>query len=315
MSDQQNAKLRDVVRDVISKIRRYQDRNIGEQNTKASLIEPVLEALGWDVRDADEVFREFKAKSVDSPVDYALTILAQAAALRRSEGAWAKHSRIESGSHKCCAMPPSPGLSGACSGMAMSIASTTRTRPSMPKRSCSAASSSPEDDEGETIKTLTLISRGNMEENLLDVLWNAHYVDRRVKHTLLQLFSTADKSLIRIIRHHEPKLTPKEIIESLRRLDLRFESATPLPAMASPIPAAPTSPTAPGDKPTKRRQESSKGEEALRSLADEHDRKGLSQAAGEALPQVQRQDHGGDASFRWIGRMRREAVSILLHRR
>lgn len=75
MSEQQDAKLRDVVRDVISKIRRYQDRNIGEQNTKASLIEPVLEALGWDVRDPDEVFREFKAKSVDSPVDYALTIL------------------------------------------------------------------------------------------------------------------------------------------------------------------------------------------------------------------------------------------------
>ena len=35
----------------------------------------MLEALGWDVRDPDEVFREFKAKSVDSPVDYALTIL------------------------------------------------------------------------------------------------------------------------------------------------------------------------------------------------------------------------------------------------
>ena len=30
-------------------------------------------------------------------------------------------------------------------------------------------------DEAETLKTLTLISRSNMEENLLDVLWNAHY--------------------------------------------------------------------------------------------------------------------------------------------
>ena len=48
----------------MTKIRKYQDRNIGEQNTKASLIEPVLEALGWDVRDPDEVFREFKAKSL-----------------------------------------------------------------------------------------------------------------------------------------------------------------------------------------------------------------------------------------------------------
>lgn len=78
-----------------------------------------------------------------------------------------------------------------------------------------------------------------MEENLLDVLWNAHYVDRRVKHTLQELFSTPDKSLIRLIRHREPKLTPKEIVESLRRLDLRFESATPVPTMTGTIPQDP----------------------------------------------------------------------------
>ena len=93
-----------------------------------------------------------------------------------------------------------------------------------------------EDDQTETVKTLMLISRGNMEENLLDVLWNAHYVDRRVKHTLQELFSTPDKSLIRLIRNREPKLTPKEIVESLRRLDLHFESATPIPAITSKIP-------------------------------------------------------------------------------
>jgi hypothetical protein len=115
-----------------------------------------------------------------------------------------------------------------------------------------------EDDEAETIRTLTLISRGNMEENLLDVLWNAHYVDRRVKHTLQDLFSTPDKSLIRIIRHREPKLTPKEIVESLRRLDLHFESATPVPAMTGSIPKAAKSPPAPRAKRSKRDVEDQK---------------------------------------------------------
>lgn len=75
MSDPENPKLLKAIRDVIGKIRKYQDRSMGEQNTKASLIEPIIEALGWDIRDPDEVFREFKPKSVDSPVDYALTIL------------------------------------------------------------------------------------------------------------------------------------------------------------------------------------------------------------------------------------------------
>jgi len=39
-----------------------------------------------------------------------------------------------------------------------------------------------------------------MEENILDVLWSAHFVDRRVKQTVQELFSSADRSLVRIIR-------------------------------------------------------------------------------------------------------------------
>jgi predicted type IV restriction endonuclease len=37
--------------------------------------QPILEALGWDIRDWDEVHREYRGKSVDSPVDYALKIM------------------------------------------------------------------------------------------------------------------------------------------------------------------------------------------------------------------------------------------------
>ena len=75
MSEQETNQLREVIKDVMAKIRKFQDRNLGEQNTKATLIDPVLEALGWDVRDPDEVYREYKPTSRDSPVDYALTIL------------------------------------------------------------------------------------------------------------------------------------------------------------------------------------------------------------------------------------------------
>jgi hypothetical protein len=85
------------------------------------------------------------------------------------------------------------------------------------------------DEPGEAAKTLTLISRSNMEENLLDVLWSAHYVDRRVKKALQDMFSTDDRSLVRILKQREPKLGPKEIVESLRRLDIRIESLTPVP--------------------------------------------------------------------------------------
>lgn len=48
---------------------------VGEQNTKAAVIEPVLAALGWSLFDLDEVQREYRRRSTDNPVDYALLLL------------------------------------------------------------------------------------------------------------------------------------------------------------------------------------------------------------------------------------------------
>ena len=71
----QNKKLRERLEALIPRILKDRDRCIGEQNSKATLIEPVLEALSWDIRDWDEVHREFRSKRSDSPVDYALKIM------------------------------------------------------------------------------------------------------------------------------------------------------------------------------------------------------------------------------------------------
>src|ERR1700730_8834005 len=74
MTDRSNALLPEAIREVMSKLQRFQGRSLGEQNTKASLVEPILEALGWDIRDPDEVQREYKPTSKDCPVDYALAL-------------------------------------------------------------------------------------------------------------------------------------------------------------------------------------------------------------------------------------------------
>ena len=49
-------------------------QGIGEQNTKAVLIVPILRALGWDPEDLEEVRLEYKRRPSDKPVDYALFI-------------------------------------------------------------------------------------------------------------------------------------------------------------------------------------------------------------------------------------------------
>ena len=48
--------------------------HIGEQNTKATLINPVLRALGWNVEDLEDVRHEYRRRPSDRPVDYALML-------------------------------------------------------------------------------------------------------------------------------------------------------------------------------------------------------------------------------------------------
>ena len=64
------ATLRSLIRTL-----RSRNENIGEQNTKAILIEPMLAALGWNLQQLEEVRREYRRNSQDGPVDYALFIL------------------------------------------------------------------------------------------------------------------------------------------------------------------------------------------------------------------------------------------------
>jgi hypothetical protein len=85
-----------------------------------------------------------------------------------------------------------------------------------------------------------------MEENLIDVLWSAYYVDSRVKKALQEIVSGADRGLVRLIRGKiQQNLTPQQITESLRRLDIRIESLTPLPdpvlSRTAPRPSTPAS--------------------------------------------------------------------------
>ena len=63
-------KLRDRIRQS-----RQRGGTIGEQNTKVAFINPLLSALGWDLEDLDEVSFEYRRKSQDNPVDYALFLL------------------------------------------------------------------------------------------------------------------------------------------------------------------------------------------------------------------------------------------------
>jgi hypothetical protein len=214
-------------------LRRFQGQSLGEQNTKASLIEPLLEALGWSIRDPDEVHREFKPTPKDCPVDYALSLLRKPRLFVEAKGlgetladrkwiAQVLGYAIVAGVEWCVLTD----------GDEYRFYNATAAVDAEEKLFCRIRLS--EVPTEEATRTLSLISRGNMEENLLDVLWSAYFVDRRVKQTLQDMFATADRGMVRLIRRRVAKLSPKEIIGSLRRLDIRIESPTPVPETPSP---------------------------------------------------------------------------------
>jgi predicted type IV restriction endonuclease len=231
MTEQQATRLQGTIREVVEKIRRFQDRNLGEQNTKASLIEPILEALGWDIRDPDEVHREFKPTTQDKPVDYCLTLLRKPRLLVEAKGLGESLAdRKWIGQILGYAAVAGVEWCVLTDGNEYRFYNATVALDAEEKLFYHVKLT--EDDEEKAACDLSLIFRSNMEENILEVLWNAHYVDRRVKQALEEMLQGRDRGLIRLIRRKVCKLTPKEIHESLRRLDVRVESVTPIPGSA-----------------------------------------------------------------------------------
>jgi hypothetical protein len=228
MTDHPRSKLQDAIADVLAKVGRFQDRSLGEQNTKASLIEPILEALGWDIRDPDEVHREFKPTAQDKPVDYCLSLLRKPRLLVEAKGlgetladrkwigqilGYATVAGVE-----WCVLTDG-------NEYRFYNASVPLDADEKLFFQIKLTESPPE----EAARTLKLISRNDLQENLLEVLWSAHYVDRRVKYALQEMVTTRDRGLIRLIRRKAAKLTPREIAESLRRLDIRVEFPSLMP--------------------------------------------------------------------------------------
>src|SRR5688572_2773570 len=66
--------LRRTLAIVAERVERHRGSGIREQDTKATLIVPVLRALGWDMEDLDEVKLEYKRVPRANPVDYALLL-------------------------------------------------------------------------------------------------------------------------------------------------------------------------------------------------------------------------------------------------
>jgi len=214
--------LADTVGKVRARVQQIRERgeSIGEQDTKATLIEPVLSALGWRLEELDDVRREYKYKSQDNPVDYALFVLRQPRLF------------VE-------AKPLSSALGYKCASQVLGYASVTgvwwclvtngdeyrlynsHAAVNVDEKLFRTVRLSEPNEEDYFLETLGLIAKDAIGDNTLEALWKSQFVDRRVKSALDGAFRDEDGSLARLLRKQVPELSLAEIRESLKRADLR----------------------------------------------------------------------------------------------
>jgi len=222
------------VRDRIAK---YQRQSIGEQDTKAALIVPVLRSLGWDTEDLEDVKLEYKRLSSDNPVDYALFLLreprlfieAKALGVRLDDHKWTS---------QMLAYATVAGVEWVAltDGNEWRIYNSHATVPVEQKLFRIVRVADPDTRPGETLR---LLAKAQMADHLIDVLWKSDFVDRQIKDALVQLFGPEpDPGLVRLIRGKAPALSPAEVRSSLGRLRTTFDfPVASSPTVAPGVPA------------------------------------------------------------------------------
>jgi hypothetical protein len=206
--------LRETLGVVRTRIEAYRSQGIGEQNTKVGLIAPVLRALGWDVEDLREVHLEFRRRTTDKPVDYAL-MLNGAARLFVEAKALGENLDDPRWANQIVSYATVAGVRWVVltNGDEYRIYNSHAEVPVEEKLFRIVRVSELDDDATETLALLSKESIGQLQD-----LWAEKFVDQRVRKVVDALFEPdPDPGIVRRIRKRLPELSSKQIRMALGR--------------------------------------------------------------------------------------------------
>lgn len=172
--------LQETVARVRSRIQQLRERgeSIGEHNTKAILIEPVLSALGWRLDELDEVRREYKRKPQDNPVDYALFLFGSPRLFVECKALDFALDRKTASQVMGYASTVGVGWCLVTNGDEYRIYNAHAALDVDDKlfRSVCLSDAS---QESLWLETLALLTKESLRESELESLWKSHFVDRQ----------------------------------------------------------------------------------------------------------------------------------------
>ena len=217
------------------KIRRYRsdgvDKDLSEQDTKAVLVEPLLEIAGWAVRDPRQVSRE--DRPTIRPVDYSLKLKGKPEVVveckRLSNGLDSRGdleqalSYASSAGVKWCVL-----TNGCLFRIYNSLAREVAENKLLEEIDLAKAG----DGEGlsahAAMQSLELISPQSIETGRIDEAWEERYTGTKVREVVKELWSKPDPGLVNLVRQRMKErgrtLSVKDTSRWLGTLDVKIEA-------------------------------------------------------------------------------------------
>lgn len=217
--------LTDTLKQCVERMERFrrQPSRINELTTRIALIEPVLGALGWGLYDLEEVHREYKRRSNDNPVDYALLLLRTPRLFVEAKGLGENLDDLR-WANQTISYATSAGVEWVALTNGAEWRIYNAHAPVPIEHKLFRAVRLEQDLEG-AAEILSLLSKDNMRDNRIEELWRGYFIDRQVHRELLELFGSGEPApeLVAMLDRRLPRLTQDEIRSSLIRARATFD--------------------------------------------------------------------------------------------
>ena len=219
------------------KIRRYRsegvDKSLSEQDTKAVLVEPLLEIAGWAVDDPIQVSRE--DRPTERPVDYSLKIGGKPVVLVECKRL---ANRLDSHKHLDQPLAYTSGagvrwcvLTNGClfriyNSLAREVAKK-KLLEELDLASVGQPEGAPVD---RALQMVRLISPQSVESGEIDRVWDERYTGAKIRDTVAGLWQEPDADLVNLVRRRMVerghRLTRKETARWLGALDVKVRASS-----------------------------------------------------------------------------------------
>jgi hypothetical protein len=221
--------------EVRGRVINHSKRGLNEQNTKATLIEPVLRTLGWNTEDVDEVAHEYRVKNRDKPVDYGLLTMRVPRLFVEAKGL-GENLQDRRWINQIMGYAAVAGVRWIVLTDGNEYRIYNAHAPVHVDEKLFRTVKVDSDDSS-VAPTLALLAKDQLVDNRIEELWRAQFIDRQVHAVLDRLFTGEGEMLL--VNHVAGKvenLSTEEIRASLLRCRASFDFPEPsLGVIAPPI--------------------------------------------------------------------------------